>query len=510
MSRRLDVAMKTTILSLVRQGWSYRRIHRELGADRTAISRCVTEANSKPANPPTGSPGMGLITSQTRPPGPGSSVEPFREIVEAKLQLGLDATRIFHDLAAESGYGGAYDAVKRFVHRLRRGAPEVFARMEVLPGEEGQVDFGQAAPTLEPITGQYKRPHIFKMTLSCSRHSYEEVVWRQTVESFIRCHENAFRFFGGVPKVIRLDNLKAGVSRACLYDPEINVLYQALANHYGFTPLPIRPRTPRHDGKVERGIGYTKNALKGRTFESLEAQNEFLSTWNRTVARLRIHGTTKQQVWSRFLELEKPALASLPADPFPFFKIASRKVHPDGHIELEKSYYSVPHQHVGQRVEVRWDERLVKVLAGGQVVAVHRRSAPPGAFQTKPDHLPVHKNMRQEQYQARLLAQAERLGPGALGFAKGALERRGPLAFRVIQGCLSLCRQYPKEQVEWACAKALAHGSFRYRTVKELLLRLRPRPHDQALTQDHAIIRPLTDYGRLIHQARRAKHEPAN
>lgn len=386
MSRRLDVAMKTTRLSLVRQGWSYRRIHRELGADRTAISRCVAEATSKPANPPTGSSGLGLITSRTRPPGPGSSVEPFREIVEAKLQRGLDATRMFHDLAAESGYGGAYDAVKRFVHRLRRGAPEVFARMEVLPGEEGQVDFGQAAPTLEPITGHYKRPHLFKMTLSCSRHSYEEVVWRQTVESFIRCHENAFRFFGGVPKIIRLDNLKAGVSRACLYDPEINVLYQALANHYGFTPLPIRPRTPRHDGKVEQGIGYTKNALKGRTFESLEAQNEFLSTWNCTVARLRIHGTTKQQVWSRFLEPEKSALGSPPAEPFPFFKITSRKVHPDGHIELERSYYSVPHQYLGQRVEVSWDERLVKVLAGGQVVAVHRRSALPGAFpdQTRP------------------------------------------------------------------------------------------------------------------------------
>lgn len=228
------------------------------------------------------------------------------------------------------------------------------------------------------------------------------------------------------------------------------------------------------------------------------------------MARLRIHGTTKPQVWSRFLELEKPALGSLPAEPFPFFKIATRKVHPDGHIELEKSYYSVPHQHVGQQVEVRWDERLVRVLAGGQVVAVHRRTVPPGGFQTRPDHLPVHKNLRQEEYQARLLAQAERLGPGALGFAREALEQRGPLAFRVIQGCLSLCRKYPKEQVEWACAKALAHGTFRYRTVKELIVRLQPRVQDDALAQDHTIIRPLTDYQRLIHQPREARHEPTN
>jgi hypothetical protein len=158
MSRCLDVAMKTTILSLARQGWSFRRIHRELGADRTAIARCVAEAVSKPANLPTGSPDLGLITSQTRPPGPGSSVEPFRVIVESKLQQGLDATRIFLDLASETGYGGAYDAVKRFVRRLRHGSPEVFARMEVLPGEEGQVDFCQAAPTLHPVTAATSVP----------------------------------------------------------------------------------------------------------------------------------------------------------------------------------------------------------------------------------------------------------------------------------------------------------------------------------------------------------------
>ena len=92
--------------------------------------------------------------------------------------------------------------------------------------------------------------------------------------------------------------------------------------HYGFVPLPIRPYTPRHNGKVERGVGYTKKALKGRRFESLEEQNEFLRTWNRSVARLRIHGTTKQQVWKRFVELDRPALKSLPAEPFALFRIA--------------------------------------------------------------------------------------------------------------------------------------------------------------------------------------------
>ena len=495
MSRSLDVAVKTTILSLVRQGWSYRRIHRELGCDREAISRLVRESGSKPANVPTGSGDEQAITVQTRPPGPGSQVEPYRAIVESKVKQGLDALRIYRDLSQEHGYGGGYDSVKRFVRKIRAGHPQVFARMEVDPGQEAQVDFGQAAPTMDVRSGRYRHPYLFKMTLSYSRHSYEEVVWRQTTESFIRCHENAFRFFGGVPRIIRLDNLKAGVNRACLYDPEMNKLYAAFAAHAGFVALPIRPGTPRHDGKVERGIGYTKNALKGRTFESLEAQNEFLRNWNRTVAALRIHGTTKQQVLARFLEAEKPALQEV-REPFPVFRLVNRKVHPDGHVEIDKAYYSVPHHLVGREVEIRIDERLVRIYADRQMVAVHRLTQP-GVFRTNQEHLPAHKTRRQEGYQTHLLAQAERLGPGALGFVKRVLEERGVLGFRSVQGVITLCRQYPRELVDWACAKALGHGSLRYQTVRELVKR-QGSPDQPDLIQDHDIIRPLNEYAELI------------
>jgi transposase len=495
MARRLDVAVKTTILSLVELGWSYRRIHRELGVDREAISRCVKEAVSIPANAPTGS----GITVQTRPPGPGSTVEPYREIVEAKLKAGLDATRIHLDLRCDHGFGGGYDSVKRFVRKLRDAHPQVFARIEVPPGQEAQVDFGTAAPTLDPKTGKYKKAHFFKMTLSCSRHSYEEVVWKKDLESFIRCHENAFRFFGGVPQVIRLDNLKAGVTRACFYDPDINKQYQAFAEHYGFVPLPIRPYTPRHNGKVERGGGYVKKALKGRRFESLAEQNEFLRTWNRTVARLRIHGTTKQQVWKRFVELERDALKALPADPFAFFHIGARKVHPDGHIEVQRAYYSVPHDLVGQSVEVRWDQKLAKVFVHGKLAAVHKRSEDIGRFRTSKSHPPPGRSLSQEAYQARLMARAEQLGPKVLGFAQKALKQRGPLAFRMIQGVVSLCRKHPKEKVEWACAKAVAHGSCRYRTVKNLLEKAENQQAEEIrLTTEHEIIRPLSDYTNLV------------
>lgn len=159
------------------------------------------------------------------------------------------------------------------------------------------------------------------------------------LETFLQLHENAFEDFGGVPQIIRQDNLKAAVVRACLYDPDSNDTYLAFARHWGFTPLPIRPRTPQENGKQERIGGDVKdNVLKGRRFDGLGEQNAFLKRWNRTVARLRIHGTTRQQVWTHFLEIEQPALQPLAAERFPYFTSGQRTVHADCHVEVQGGY----------------------------------------------------------------------------------------------------------------------------------------------------------------------------
>ena len=116
---------------------------------------------------------------------------------EAAVSVGLSAQRIYQDLVGEHGFTGSYQAVKRFVRQLRESQPVPFVRMEVEPGMEAQVDFGQGAWVM--VDGKRKRPHLFRIVLSHSRKGYSEVVWRQTTESFIRCLENAFRYFGGVP-----------------------------------------------------------------------------------------------------------------------------------------------------------------------------------------------------------------------------------------------------------------------------------------------------------------------
>ena len=273
MGNYLKMADRRRIQALLELGWSYRRIERETGVRRETIARYDPRQDPKAAKVP-----AGPVAKPARVPiGSASTCEQYREIIEVAVTQGLSAQRIWQDLQEDYGFGHGYCSVKRFVRAVKRRRPEVADVMEHPPGAEAQVDFSQGPPTLDPATGWWRRPWIFRMVLSCCRHSYEEPLWRQNQASFIRAHENAFLEFGGVPQVVRLDNLTAGVARACLYDPDVSELYAAFAEHWGFVPLPSRPRHPQEQGINERGNSYLRdNTLKGRRFDSLEELAAFL------------------------------------------------------------------------------------------------------------------------------------------------------------------------------------------------------------------------------------------
>ena len=480
MGNYLKMAEKQRILALLELGWSYRRIQRETGVDRETVARYDPGREPKPAKVST---------------GPASACEPYRSIIEAAVAKGLTAQRIWQDLNEDYHFSHQYASVKRFVRTVKRRRPEVAAVMEHPPGEEAQVDFFQGPVTLDPTIGRWRRPWVFRMTLSCCSHSYEEPMWRQDKVSYIRAHENAFLDFGGVPRVVRLDNLKAGVARACLYDPDISELYAAFAKHWGFVPLPSRPRHPQEQGVAERGGGYVKdNALKGRRFDSLEELDTFLKHWNRTIARVRIHGTTRKQVYTHFLEVEKPALKPVPEERFSLFEVGTRTVHPDGYVEVARAFYSVPDRLLGEEVRVYWDERLVRIYHQGQCVGVYTR-APAGTFNSLDEHRPAHKPARQQAYQANLLTKAEHIGPRALSWAQGAIEERDVRAYRLLQGMISLTRKHPRERVNWACGIALERRLFRYKPLRRLVEQAAARsPAPPPLRQSHDIIRDLSEY----------------
>jgi hypothetical protein len=206
-------------------------------------------------------------------------------------------------------------------------------------------------------------------------------------------------------------------------------------------------------------------------------------------------------VLKHFLEVEQPALQPLPSEPFGLFQVGTRTVHPDGHVEVEGAFYSVPHTLVGELVRAQWDGHLVRIYTIGsdadrQAVAVHL-AVQAGTYSTKPEHRPLHRPARQQAYEAILLSKIEHIGPQALAWAQAAIADRGVRAYRLLQGLISLTRSHPRERVEWACGYTLGYGLFRYRILRRLLEQAAAQAPVPTLLHEHAVIRDLHVYAEL-------------
>lgn len=504
----LKVSLQQSIQVLHARGWSRRRIARELGVHRKTVASYLGAV--KPPISTTGSvedeSAKGAIStagsawvSEAKPPistagsaaGRVSLCREFLPTITAAVNAGLSATRIHQDLVADHGFTGSYESVKRCVRGLVQHLELPYRRLECVPGEEMQVDFGQGA-WIE-ADGKRRRPHLYRAVLSYSRKGYSEVVWRQDTETFIRCCENAYRHFGGVPRTTVVDNLKAAVLDPDWFDPNLNPKMADFARYYGTTVLPTQPARPEHKGKIESGVKYAQNnALKSRTFSSLGEQNLFLADWERRVADTRIHGTVRQQV-SALFAVERPALSPLPDSLFPSFTEGRRKVHRDGHVEFDKAYYSVPPEYLSREVWVRGESRLIRILNHRQeVIAMHAR-AEPGRFATADAHIHAHKKSGVERGAGYWLERCRLIGPNTAAWAEAFFAQRGVYGLRALQGLVSLAKQHPAAALEQATATSKRRGVWRLRDLRRLLTE-----GDTVVQVDfldtHPLIRPLDAY----------------
>jgi len=347
------------ILAHIRAGSSNRQIERDMKIDRRTARRYRAWAEAQgllegelPALEHLQE-RMERTLPEKPPPQNISTVEPYREVVEKLVKEKVEAKAIYHRLS-ERGFDGSYSAVYRFVRRMKGKKPDVTVRVERPPGEEGQVDFGYAGKMIDSETGKLRRAWAFVMTLSWSRHQYIEFVFDQKIETWLRCHRNAFAFLGGIPHRVVIDNLKAAIVKAIQDDPEVQRSYQECALHYRFLISPCRVRTPEHKGKVEQGgVHYVKrNFLGGREPTTLTQANRDVIVWCNTTAGERMHGTTKEQPLMRYEETEKACLQSLPDTPYDLAVWKQLKLRRDCYVEFEKSYYSAPHRLVGQQLWV--------------------------------------------------------------------------------------------------------------------------------------------------------------
>lgn len=433
-----------------------------------------------------------------------SACERHREYIEEKLKRGRCAKQIWQDLVDKHGFKHGYSSVMRFARKLgpQRGEGEARAVIETAPGEEAQVDYAGDGPLVrDEATGRYRRARLFCMTLGWSRKSVRLVAWKSSAATWVELHERAFRALGGVPRLIVLDNLREGVIKPDIYDPVLNPLYRAMLAHYGTAALTCRVRDPDRKGKVEADVKSAERAHHGLAFESLaEAQahyDERSERWDDT----RIHGTTKQQVGARFAE-EREALLPLPAEPFRHFRYGERTVHPDGHIEVDAAYYSVPPGMIHQVVQVQWDEAHVRILTKhGVLLREHRRSERRGQHTTaREDRARRTPGTTQELLEAAANA-SELIGK----LCRGIHQRDGEAGVRRIYGVLALARKHGTARVDEAARAALDCDAPSYRFVKNWL----DRAPSAALTlrQRDELIRPLTQYRDLIERMSRSSSE---
>lgn len=408
-------------------------------------------------------------TRERQPVQTVSSVEPYRAVVAALLERGLEMRTIHDRLRADHCYTGSYSSVRRFVLRLRPKTPEVTVRVHTGPGEEAQVDFGSAGKFLDPTGGVLRAAYVFVMTLSYSRHQYAELVFDQKISTWLALHRRAFESFGGVVSKVVLDNLKAGVLEASLHDPVLSEAYRRFAHYYGFLVSPNRPRTPAHKGKVESGIHFVKRScLAGLECADVQVANLRLQEWVRERAGTREHGTTHQAPLALF-ETERAHLLPLPATPFELTEVRLATVHRDCHVAIDGAYYSAPYIQVGKKLEVYIFERVVQLYSGLELLATHPRARAKGTWRTNEAHYPPEKAAYLEKTPRRCRELARAIGPSTFKVVDTLLAERPLDRLRSVQAILRLGDSVGKKRLEAACTRALYFGDNRYRRIKDIL-----------------------------------------
>jgi len=513
----LKPSLQTTIKTLLSKEISQREIERKTGIDRKTIRRygrlsgLITAEEADDSKSPTlqevatGSDNLSVQNPPPRPPASEikipkqirSACETHREWIEAQVKGGRNAMAIYQDLVELFGFTHRYNSVKRFVRLLKRKDPAQYDRLEFLMGEEAQVDYGQGAPTLHS-SGKYRRPRLFIMTLKYSGRAFRKVVWNSSKETWCRLHEEGFRYFSGCPQYVALDNLKEGVIKPDIYEPDLNPLYAAMLKHYSVVADPARVCDSDRKGTVENAVKYTQNtALKGRKFESIEAQNEWLMHWEDRWASRRIHGRVKRQVAELFQE-EKPYLQPLPLESFRYFQQETRAVYDDGTTQVGNSYYAANPAPLGSKVVVRIYDDQIEILdpTRMEVIRRHPKSRWSGSLMMDPADRIFNPSRETD----RLLAQAECIGPHTFNLCETWFKEEGRSGQRRMYAVVNLVRHYPACHVEKAAEVAKRNGLQSSKAIRRIVESMAAedaeRKAEQAgpLTQAHALIRPGEDY----------------
>jgi transposase len=368
------------------------------------------------------------------------------------------------------GYSWFCELYREWAGRLKPTLRQVH-----IAGERLFVDFaGHAMEVIDAATGEIGRAEVFVAVLGASSFIYAEATASQALADWIGAHVNALTALGGVPRQIVSDNLKAGITKACFYEPTVNRTYADMAAHYRTAIIPARPYKPRDKAKVEVGVQVVQRwilaRLRNRRFFSLAELNrairELVDQLNDRP--MRGWGTTRRAL---FEQLDRPALSALPPAPYEYADWKRCRVNLDYHIEIAKHFYSVPFRLLRQEVEARITAKTVEIFHRGKLVATHLRSLRPYRPTTMADHMPSSHRRYRDWTHERIQREAAVIGADTAALVEIVLRSRPhpEQGFRSCIGILGLRKRYGAERLDAACAKALTLGTRSYSSVAAIL-----------------------------------------
>lgn len=449
----LTMYKQITIKTLKKQGVNNTEIARQLGCHRNTVFHVLERDR--------------VIEKQTR--AKGSLFDPYTSQIREWMDKKITRLRIFELLTETYGVKSTYVNVCKYIQVHFPRQREAFGVQVTEPAEVAEIDFGYLGMLPGPA-GKLTKTYGLVVVLHYSRFGYYAITYDQQLKTLCKELAEAFVHFGGVPKKLKVDNMKTAILKNQHYDLEFNQDFLEFAYHYNTVVVPCTPYSPEQKGTVEAGVKYLQNNfIAGRQFLNEGDIKGQLKEWMNKYANTRLHGTTKKVPSAEFLKIEAAALQPLPEEQFAFFNRGVRTVGGNCHIHFENTYYSVPSILVGKEVTIRWNEHMLRIIHEGEQVAVHLISHEIGVYVTKRFHLPDYKVYSQTEYQKRLEEKMADIGEAAHEYFRLLLTTHESYWARTVRGVLGLVHTYGKTEVNLSLKRALYYKATDLTIIKNIL-----------------------------------------
>ncbi len=411
--------------------------------------------------------------SPARPPK--RALPDFRQVRE-QLEKHRDLTieLVWEEYREQNPDGYSYSRFCK-LYRGWKKQRDVVLRQDHRPGEKLFLDWAGATIPIHQPDGTTRPAALFVSALGASSYTYAEAVADQQMANWLKVQMNALEFYGGTTQLLIPDNTRTGVTRACIYEPDLNPTYQEFAAHYQVAVMPTRPRKPRDKAKVESAVQVVQRwvvmRLRNRRFFSVaqanEAIRELLVYLNNRPFRKR----KEECRASLFEKLDKPALGPLPASRYDLSQWAQARVNIDYHVAFDGNWYSVPYLLTGEAVEVRSTPATVEIFHRGKRVASHLRSRGRNQSICQNEHRPKSHQAHLEWPPSRMIDWAAKVGRHTGQLVSRILESKPhpEMGYRACLGIIRLVTKYSPERVEHAAERALVTGAISYQSIKSIL-----------------------------------------